>query len=1083
MEFFNFEPEEYQVLEELEVDETIQRPEKVRFYTLEEQLVDATERLIPRDRRYTRYDLEQIKYEVSRYEALYNRYIRQSMEGYSVADPELPTQMNWVHPAFPYSEDRDPVGDYSYRDGYAAVVDEDVARTPGYYPRLIASLPIKTFGDGPYPVEIKRPTVMMSQDTAVMRKFIALPAFSHLRTARHSDQENTITSVSLDGTEDAIRINGYRLEKRPVEIPNPNPDHPFFRENADVFVDVAGPLSDVLPSIDAILEHGVPVTRDPYGEGQKYLKVYDVRLDNISWALWRTRFPPVEPVTRTPQIEGLTFPKPAENAPSEKILKAYGVPYFGGVSARHWLSQQPDGGDLIVRALLADAFTNGSVPAVPGLNLSPLVYPATTLDQCRLTGRLFEEFQTTGVVRRIPGNPDTFVCVPPEFILQERRQLGYLNRIAFREETPAELLKTHVEALARYRMSEKATKEKPEAKTPMRAESDKHKEVLAVLSDEHRTTEDKLRDVQEILKTGVVLEKQVYSDVEGLFVVCSHTIAVLKGDLANNRRKFYDDWTAQEDGFRVCRFCGERIVLDDAIDQEEFDDSGRLIVKAEALDTAVFHSETLAGYITGIRAIQPLFDLENPVENTIYTLLTVLHVLPEAEKTEHILRLSRFFEKDTFRGAPAGERTNILKGALGIAMTIILLQTHIPFLVPRRSFGSRPLKLNGYPRDERKTDKYSIVDSMIHVITVTYDAFPTAVKGASSAVIRAVLRNSKQIKTAVMKFIDEKFLKQEEVRKLMEQAYARFAEMPPPEPDQVPLIEPVVPAMRLGVIERAGECRSTQVVLTSDRPPQIQQGDTPLRSGIAFSDNITVVEPTVSDRVPVAPMPTREIIARRNVGVGKLRFEVKDGWRTNMMLASRLADAFQMETTLRTVDARQGPDELRDIAKGYLFEVLKHIQSSDVRRKKFEEMRQKDLTLLMLSADIDLEMSAVNRVLARQRKTFVQRMAEKTDLEREIVEELKRRGMAPIIITKADRELFAAEIERQIRPNVAFAQEEEEAAVPGDEAVGLPQEPDGPEEDAPGRVLDRGDYGDLPPLPVGRDPPAAALTDDAATSV
>jgi len=673
--------------------------------------------------------------------------------------------------------------------------------------------------------------------------------------------------------------------------------------------------------------------------------------------------------------------------------------------------------------------------------------------------------------------------VPPEFILQERRQLGYLNRIAFREETPAEILKTHVESLGRYRMPEKAEKEKPEAKTPMREESVKHKEILAILDDERRTIEDKVKDTQEVLKTGTILEKQIYSDNEGMFVVCSHTLAVLRGDLAENRRKFYDDWTAQEDGFRVCRFCGERIVQDDAVDADEYDDSGRRIYKDEAMETAVFHSETLAGYITGIRAIQALFRLDSPVENTIYTLLTVLHVLPEAEKTEHILKISRFFEDETFRKAPAGERTNILKGVVGIAMTIVLLQTHLPVLVPRRSFGSRPLKLDGYPRDKAKTDDYSIVDSMLHVITVTYDAFPTAVKGPSSSIIRAILRSSKTIKTAVLKYVDEKIMKQDEVRKLMEQAYKRFAELPPPVPDQIPLIEPVIPSMKLGVVERAGECRSTQTVLTSERPPQIQQEEPPLRRGITFSDNVTVIDPAISERVRVAEMPTREIIARRNVGVGKIKLDVKDGWRANLMLASRLADAFEMETTLRSVDSRQGPDELRDIAKGYLFEVLKFIQSSDVRRKRFEEMRQKDLTLLMLTANIDLELAAVNKVLARQRKTFVQRMAEKSDHEREIVDELKRRGMAPIIITTADRELFAAEIENQIRPQVAFAEEEEEVAAARDDGVGLPQEPDGPEEDAPGRVLDRGDYGDMAPLPVGRDPPAASLTDDAATSV
>jgi hypothetical protein len=79
-------------------------------------------------------------------------------------------------------------------------------------------------------------------------------------------------------------------------------------------------------------------------------------------------------------------------------------------------------------------------------------------------------------------------------------------------------------------------------------------------------------------------------------------------------------------------------------------------------------------------------------------------------------------------------------------------------------------------------------------------------------------------------------------------------------------------------------------------------------------------------------------------------------------------------------------------------------------------------------------------------------------------------------------ELFATEIEQQVRPK-QFFEEEEELAVPQDEGVGLPQAPEGSEEEAPGRILDRGDYGDMAPLPAGRDPLAASLADDAATSV
>ncbi len=249
------------------------------------------------------------------------------------------------------------------------------------------------------------------------------------------------------------------------------------------------------------------------------------------------------------------------------------------------------------------------------------------------------------------------------------------------------------------------------------------------------------------------------------------------------------------------------------------------------------------------------------------------------------------------------------------------------------------------------------------------------------------------------------------------------------------------------------------------------------------SENSTIVLPSKSRRVRVTVMPEAEIIARRKVGTGAIKYVVDDGWRTNLMLASRLSDLFEMSLPIETVDARQSPDNLRDIAKGFVFEALQEIQKSPVKMKKFAELRNSDLTLLMLSANIDLELAAVKRVLARQRKTFVQRMAEKSDFEREIIEELKRRGMAPIIITTEDRELFATEIENELRPRLEFESVEEELAVPGDDGVGLPQAPEGPEEETPGLVTDRGDYGDAAPLPVGRDPPASALTDDAETSV
>jgi hypothetical protein len=57
-----FTPEEYQILEDIEFDETIERPEAIRFYTLPEQTTDAYEKLMPRGRT-TRFQRDKVRLE------------------------------------------------------------------------------------------------------------------------------------------------------------------------------------------------------------------------------------------------------------------------------------------------------------------------------------------------------------------------------------------------------------------------------------------------------------------------------------------------------------------------------------------------------------------------------------------------------------------------------------------------------------------------------------------------------------------------------------------------------------------------------------------------------------------------------------------------------------------------------------------------------------------------------------------------------------------------------------------------------------------------------------------------------------
>ena len=75
MEYFNFDPAtEFQILEDIEFDETIQRPERVRFYTLSEQTTDAYEKLLPRGK-LTRFQRDEIRKEIDRLQELYRAYV------------------------------------------------------------------------------------------------------------------------------------------------------------------------------------------------------------------------------------------------------------------------------------------------------------------------------------------------------------------------------------------------------------------------------------------------------------------------------------------------------------------------------------------------------------------------------------------------------------------------------------------------------------------------------------------------------------------------------------------------------------------------------------------------------------------------------------------------------------------------------------------------------------------------------------------------------------------------------------------------------------------------------------------------
>lgn len=1045
-EFFNFELTDLQVLDDFEFDETVQREEKVRFYTLEEQTVDAFEKMLPKGR-VTEFQRKVLEREVDRLRELYTTYVTPTQEAYAVREPGYAKNIPWVYPVY----GDNAYVEYNFRESWAPLYDDANLRIRNFYPRMLSALP------RPFPVgefKVDRATEFLNPDGQSPRR--ALPPAEIVRTSRHDDGSIDIVVSPVEATGDAVKQIGYYVAKRPLDIPNPLEGHPFFKANESTFIESTQPKAEVLPSLDAILEHGVPVTNDPYRVADPYLKLYDVRLTDIPWALWRTKFPSVEPLEVVPPVVEIPLKSNPADAPNAKLAEEYGNPYTPGMSARYWLMKQLDGGELVLRILLSHAIDHGSVETVPGVDIPVPEYPSTTPEECVLIGKPFESFQVAGLLRQTPtGN----VCVPTEFLLRERKILGYRNRKAWKETTADDIVKSYAKVLSMVRMpSAPIPKFAMEAKTPVREESVYRREVLAVLEDPQRTPADKVRDVQELVRPLSATNRLYMDPTANLLVLCGHTIAVLEGKLNTDRKKFHDEWTTREAGYRYCKFCGDQVVADDFVDQDDFNEEGFAMKHSEAIQEPGFHGSVKR---VGIESLRMLFDMNSPADSTTYLILSLLQVLPKIEVLEPLLTISRAKANSMSAGKGGEDQKKRALGALGIATAVLILQTHIPTLLPRRSFGPKPLLLSGYPRDAKTPGDFTIVDTLMMVLRRTFEAYPSSFSGPSVPALRAIANTPGDYKKGIYALVDLLIKSNPSIRSELDKAKAHVETLPPVE--QPKTLIPVIPApTKFGDIRSYPDCSSYRPFWTSKHPPQTQQPAVALRTGIQASPARTEVEAPVVSRVKTVVPTKQEVAALYKKGIPnayKKFLKLSQDWRTNLLLANRLANIYEVPSRVDRVDTSMNADLLRDYALGIVYEVLHAVQAKE---GNLEERIRTDIALYTLTANIQTERQAMNTLRARERATFTTRMRLMSDKEREITGELLRLGLAPFVISNEDRRMMAQQAEE------ARAEQLMQGALPEME-LGQPPLGDGEEQDFINPELDRGDPGDHLVLPVDRD--------------
>jgi hypothetical protein len=1089
---------EFELIEEIDFEEEVQRPEELRFFTLDEQLLDYFDKVLPKKKHITKFEYEAIAKDIDRVRELYTKLITITDTDYRVDLDRKDISVPWVLPIYePFS-----LKSYSYDQEWMPLFERGARTQPNFYPRMLSAMPrpYRTTSSSGVPLVRTQVVVDENGNNAIHAQGL----YERTKRALHEDGTFDIVNIPMTNTEDDIRIRGYFLKDRILDIPNPLANHPFFETNRETKILTEEPLKDVFPTIEAILNHGVPTTSDPYVEGLKYLKVYDVKLTQIPWNLWKDRFPPAEMVSVSQPVQSISFSGQTEHSiPAKSLQEGYVLPWSPGIEPRLWLMKQEDGGRYVIKMLLSKAGDAGRVPPdTPGEKPSAQ-FPKSSPDECFVDGD-FDTFLNSGVYRApvwkdfsdawdkkksLPSG----VCIPASYISQERKSSRFVGRSAWVDSTEFDILKEHQKLLKllQHRPMREITQkfEKHVAKQ----ESDLRKQVRAILGDTMRTPEDKADAIGKIVRELPPTE-DVYVDSTSSFVVCEHTLAQLRGDMEDDRLAYYEKWTSIDGGFRACKFCGEQVNADVFVAQDDFDDAGRVIVSHEVLPTSVYHGEShVASFTNSLRELQKVFLLDNAGESILYLLLSVLQVLPAESQVLPILENIRVLTS-VVRANKKIQKTDKdrIEGILGLAGSVVLLQVHNPFLIPRRSFGSKVLKLTGFPRDSVDPDDSPILDTLISVLRSTFESMPSTLKGPITAILRTILTTPKKVRSEAVVYVKQAAAKFQTLLQSAKDRYVSPADTGSPNVIQLPMI-PVSKQVfgtseRLGAEETIGQCNVARpkAVFVAKLPPNIVQEQLDLWKAIKPSPSAQQIVP-VLEKTLIVDVEQKELRRRVTLGVPKdFKLEKMDVFLRSdtdatafLLFLSRVLDilskeAFSLDTIqkYRTVlvylDNHIDKSILRDAARGFIYELLNEVVSSSNKTGLVQAIRdavQKDIVMNMLLLKKEDAETQNNDLRAQEREVFKRRMRQMNDTEREITKMLLDIGIASTIISNEDREIFAREYNYQ-DPEADY--EKAATEMDGDrpeEGFGTPFDTvdngDVPlTDDGLERPYDRGDYGE-----------------------
>jgi len=1012
----NFQQTEYEILENIEFSEEVTKPQELRFYTIDEQLRDYFEKSLTSGKP-SKTELKTLIYDRDRIRKLYEKVIVVTDTDYILNERRSHINIPWIFPV--YSDYK--LKAYSFDKEYLPLFESTRIRQSNYYPGLIKSLPKPYSSNSQGNREIG-----MCVNSEGEKPINVLSSFKRSKKIINDDGSFDLIDIELSEQDD-INIEGYYLGNRGVKIPNPT-EHTFLKSEKPGFYKTDYKLIDVFPNIQSIIEHAIPRTDDPYGEGLKYLKVYDVKLSQITWDLWKLRFPPADQKHLSKTIKPLEFNYKNDKEPSEILLKVYSewLPCF---NERYWLLNQIDSGLFIIKLLLSRSSQNGLV-ALSGPEGPGLIHSKSTIDICQHLTSNFDSFLNSGLYRLGKLDKHGFeiedgTCITVGHIQQEKASAITKDKLGWKESLETEIQSDYKKLLKLFQQFSQTNFTKYE-KFEVLKESERRKIILSILNDTLRTSHDKVESIEVILQDLDLENKQYFE--KGIFVICQHSLSILRGNLEENPINFFIEWTSIITGKRACKYCGEEVSSEILIATDEYDDKGHLVSTYESLDNDLYVSEGLTTFTNSLTKLKDIFDLNHGGESCLFLLLATLQILPQETQMIPILSLMREITKSLKARKVSKQDQDRIQSILCIPALIILLQTHQPFLIPRRNINNKPFRVSGYPRDSTDIKDSPILESVISITKKLMEELPST-HGPLNELSKIIQSKPQKVKEESLPFLKVFAMK---FNTLLENARERYEE-----PEQIKEINSIMfkiqksieylnPGKTLGN-EDFVQCFGTQLTRwITKRLPTNMQKPLKLDEKIMPSPNLKFILP-IKFVIDTIEITKKEIEENISLGLPKefnkiFTDSLKGDYNTFLLLTSRTLDILSETSfnkkTLKEIRLQiesiqySNKSFMRDTAKGFFFKILSEIDGVSLRY--FIESLKKDLVFKMILQSKEKAQKEVDELESKERNLLKSRYREMTDTKRELVKMLVDVGISEFIVTNEDRKLFAKQYEQKI---------------------------------------------------------------------